>query len=60
MEPTRPHRFANRVGGAGGIEEVYPPCKLIDVGNAKRYMKFNYGDDNMRKTGSDDIGWSML
>src|SRR5690606_28479041 len=31
------HRFANRVGGEGGHKEVSPPCKLIDVGNAKRY-----------------------
>jgi len=39
MKPTRPHRFANRVGGEGEFEDEYPPCKLIDVGNAKRYPK---------------------
>jgi len=36
MKPTRPHRFANRVGGEGGHKEVSPPCKLIDAGNAGR------------------------
>ena len=25
MEPTRPHRFANRVGGEGGFKEEGPP-----------------------------------
>jgi hypothetical protein len=25
MKPARPHRFANRVGGAGEIEEDSPP-----------------------------------
>jgi hypothetical protein len=40
MENSRPHRFANRVGGEGGFEEECPPCKLIDVGNAKRYLPF--------------------
>ena len=37
MKLTRPHRFANRVGGEGRFVEECPPCKLIDVGNAKRY-----------------------
>ncbi len=31
--------FANRVGAEGLFEEECPPCKLIDVGNAKRYVK---------------------
>ena len=35
MKLARPHRFANRVGGEGRFKEEYPPCKLIDVGNAK-------------------------
>jgi len=39
MKPTQPHRFANRAGGEGGHKEVGPPCKLIDVGNAKRYTE---------------------
>jgi hypothetical protein len=40
MKNSRPHRFANRVGGEGGFKEECPPCKLIDVGNAKRYLKW--------------------
>src|SRR5690554_6393673 len=39
MELTRTDRFANRVGGEGRFEEECPPCKLIDVGNAKRWPK---------------------
>ncbi len=32
--------FANRVGAEGLFEEECPPCKLIDVGNAKRYVTY--------------------
>ena len=41
MGCARPHRFANRVGGEGGFKEECPPCKLIDVGNAKRYNEMS-------------------
>ncbi len=39
MKLVRPHRFVNRVGGVGRLEEKSLPCKLIDIDNAKRYVK---------------------